>query len=129
MNKIEIKTNSKNELIDITSEVEKIVKSSKIVSGVCVVYCPHTTAGITVNENSDSDVKTDLLSALEKIVPNIKFKHFEGNSDAHLKSLITGNEKTFIVENGSLLLGQWQAIYFSEFDGPRNRTIFVKLLN
>lgn len=74
LNKIEIKTNSKNELIDITSEVEKIVKSSKIVSGVCVVYCPHTTAGITVNENSDSDVKTDLLSALEKIVPNIKFK-------------------------------------------------------
>ncbi len=123
-----VKTSKRNELVNITSRIEKIVSDSKIKSGFCIVYCSHTTAGIIVNENSDPDVVSDLLGALEKMVPNINFKHAEGNSDAHLKSTLVGCEEHFIVENNKLVLGIWQAIYFMEADGPRERSVFVKVL-
>ena len=125
---IKILTRERNELIDITQEVEKVVNISGANSGICVVYTPHTTAGIIINENADPDVKTDLLAALEKMVPKITFKHDEGNSDSHLKSLICGKDKTLIVEKGSLKLGTWDGICFCEFDGPRNRKVYVKIV-
>ncbi|MFA5763268.1 MAG: secondary thiamine-phosphate synthase enzyme YjbQ [archaeon] len=128
MKVIQIKTNKRNELIDITSKIQKIILESKISSGACILYIPHTTAGIIINENADPDVKTDLLAALGAMVPKINFLHGEGNSDSHLKSLICGKEKILIVENNTLVLGTWDGIYFAEFDGPRNRKVFVKLI-
>ena len=125
---IKILTRDRNELIDITEKVEKVVNESGINTGICVVYVPHTTAGIIINENADPDVKTDLLAALDKMVPKIKFLHDEGNSDSHLKSLLCGKEKSLIVEKGSLKIGTWDGIYFAEFDGPRNRNIYVKIV-
>jgi secondary thiamine-phosphate synthase enzyme len=95
----------------------------------CVLYVPHTTAGLIIQENADPAVKEDLLNSLEELVPKINFKHMEGNSDAHLKSTLVGKEKTLIIENNSLLLGTWDGIYFAEFDGPRTRKIFVKLIS
>ncbi len=124
---INIRTNKKNELIDITSKVQEVVNISNVDSGLCVVYVPHTTAGIIINENADPDVQTDLLNSLEEMVPKINFKHIEGNSDAHLKSLICGKDKTMVVENSSLKLGQWDGLFFAEFDGPRERKVFVKI--
>jgi secondary thiamine-phosphate synthase enzyme len=124
---INIRTNKKNELIDITSKVQEVVNISNVGSGLCVVYVPHTTAGIIINENADPDVGTDLLNALEEMVPKIKFKHVEGNSDAHLKSLICGKDKTMVVENSFLKLGQWDGLFFAEFDGPKERKVFVKV--
>ncbi len=126
---INIKTSKRNEMIDITDSVQKLIKDSKIINGICIVYCPHTTAAITINENSDSDVADDLLMGLNKIVDsNWPFKHSEGNSDAHLKSSIIGCEKTIIIENGKTKLGRWQGLFFCEFDGPRNRQIFIKII-
>ena len=124
---IKVKTSCKNELINITSQIEKLVLSSLVKDGICIVYCPHTTAGIIVNENSDPDVATDLLNALENLVPKISFKHKEGNSPAHLKSTLVGVEKSFLIDKGELRLGVWQGIFFAEFDGPRNRTVIVKI--
>jgi len=116
------------ELLNITMKVTEAVNSSKIQSGICIVYCPHTTAGITVNENADPDVVHDILYALEKTFPQrAEFLHMEGNSPAHLKSSYVGCSQTFIIEKGRLLLGTWQGIYFCEFDGPRRRKIFVKV--
>jgi secondary thiamine-phosphate synthase enzyme len=128
MDEINLKSTKRNELIDITSKLQKIVSESKISSGICVIYTPHTTAGIIINENADSDVKKDLLAALEQMVPKINFLHGEGNSDSHLKSLICGKEKTLIIENVSLKLGTWDSIYFMEADGPRVRKVFVKII-
>ena len=125
---IKLESTKRNELIDITAQVEEIVNGSGAMVGICVVYCPHTTAGIIINENADPDVKTDLLDALEKMVPKINFLHAEGNSDAHLKSLICGKEKTMIVEKESLKLGTWDSIYFMEADGPRERKVYVKVI-
>ena len=121
-------TTKRNELIDITSQVQEVVIASGFETGICVVYAPHTTAGVIINENADPDVKTDLLDALEKMIPKINFKHAEGNSDAHLKSLLCGKEKTIIVEKSSLKLGTWDAIYFMEADGPRERKVYVKVV-
>jgi len=125
---ISIETKKRNELIDITAKVEDVVNNSGINTGICLVYVPHTTAGVIINENADPDVKTDLLDALEKMVPKIKFKHEEGNSDAHLKSLICGKEKSMVVEKGSLKIGIWDGLFLAEFDGPRNRKIYVKIV-
>lgn len=121
-------TTKRNELIDITSQVQEVVIASGFETGICVVYAPHTTAGVIINENADPDVKVDLLDALEKMIPKINFKHAEGNSDAHLKSLLCGKEKTIIVEKSSLKLGTWDAIYFMEADGPRERKVYVKVV-
>ncbi len=116
-------------MLNITPQVQSAVSKSKIKNGICVVYCPHTTAGIIVNENADADVAKDLLNAFEAVVPNIKFHHAEGNSDAHFKSVLAGHEKTFAVERGELVLGVWQGIFFAEFDGPRERKIIVKVFS
>jgi len=115
--------------INITQSASKTVEESGITDGVCIVYCPHTTAGITINENADPDVVHDLLLALDKTFPDRpEFRHMEGNSTAHLKASVIGSSVTVIVENGRLVLGTWQDIYFCEFDGPRNRRYFIKVI-
>ncbi|WIF95759.1 secondary thiamine-phosphate synthase enzyme YjbQ [Caminicella sporogenes] len=126
---LNLKTNNHMELIDITSEIENIVKKSGVKNGICTVYIPHTTAGITINENTDPDVKKDMLMELNKIVPlEDNYRHIEGNSAAHIKASIMGFSQTVIIEEGRLLLGTWQGIYFCEFDGPRNRKVYVKII-
>jgi secondary thiamine-phosphate synthase enzyme len=97
-------------------------------SGLCTVFCPHTTAGVTINENADPEVRADLLRALERAVPNEGFLHAEGNSDAHMKSSLVGASSTVIVEGGRLKLGTWQAVFLCEFDGPRRRKVWVQIL-
>ena len=119
----------KEGLYNITSYVRQAVMGSGVSDGIAVVFCPHTTAAITINENADPDVQTDLMFALDKTYPDRpQFLHMEGNSAAHLKSSCVGASETVIIEDGSLLLGTWQGIYFAEFDGPRKRNFLVKVL-
>ena len=114
---------------NITSYVRQAVNESGVSDGIAVVYCQHTTAGITINENADPDVVTDLLYALDKTYPDRpQFRHLEGNSAAHLKASCIGSSVTVIIQDGSLLLGTWQGIYFTEFDGPRSSKFFVKII-
>ena len=114
---------------NITSYVRRALIESRIESGMALVYCPHTTAGITINENADPDVVTDLLYALDKTFPDRpQFRHAEGNSAAHLKSSCIGASVNVIIDDGRLVLGTWQGIYFTEFDGPRTRTFYVKMI-
>lgn len=116
-------------LVDITSEVCEAVSESGVNEGICVVYCPHTTAAVTVNENADPDVKTDFIMGMEKTFPDLStFRHSEGNSDAHLKSSAVGASITLIITAGRPLLGTWQGVYFCEFDGPRTRKFYVKVM-
>ncbi len=125
---MEIETERQNEMIDITSRISLLVRQSGIVSGTVTLFVPHTTAAVTINENHDSDVVRDLLLALDKNFPKHKeFRHTEGNSDAHLKSSVIGAQETVLIENGILILGTWQGIYFCEFDGPRHRKIYVRI--
>lgn len=120
-----IKTNVRNELIDITRNVEELVKN--IAEGVITIFCPHTTAAITINEGADPDVKRDILWKLSELIPeNDSYHHAEGNSDAHLKSSLIGCSEFVIVKDGKLVLGTWQSIYFCEFDGPRSRKVIIK---
>ena len=116
-------TTKKQEFIDLSDKIE-----ARVVNGLCFVYCPHTTAGLTINEGADPDVKSDVLRALDKITPELKFDHIEGNSPAHIKSILTGNSLNILIKNGKLLLGRWQSIFFCEYDGPRNRTIHINFL-
>jgi len=126
--KYNIKTNTRNELIEITDIVQKAVTESRINEGMCYIFAPHTTVGITINENADPSVKRDILYFMNKLIPNNEnFQHMEGNSDTHLKSSIFGCSENIIVEDGRLLLGTWQGIYFCEFDGPRNRKVYIKI--
>ena len=128
MYKISVKTSSRTELVDITSRVEDVVRKAKVEKGICVVFVPHTTAGITINENADPSVKRDLLKELNKIVPfDDNYSHSEGNSAAHIKASIVGASISIIVEDGRLSLGTWQGIYLAEFDGPRSRQAWVKV--
>ena len=116
-------------LILITDRVREAVRASKIKNGIVIVYCPHTTAGMTINENADPDVKADLLLGLDLAFPDRpEFLHAEGNSAAHLKASAVGASVTVVIENGELVLGTWQGIWFCEFDGPRNRRYFVKII-
>ncbi len=116
-------------MIDITRQVNNILKERGIKRGVCYVFIPHTTAAVTINENADPDVVRDILMELDKIVPlSDDYHHYEGNSAAHIKSSMMGFSETILVEEGALLLGTWQGIYFTEFDGPRNRTVYVKII-
>jgi secondary thiamine-phosphate synthase enzyme len=115
-------------MADITGEIQRCVEQSGIESGMAVVFVPHTTAGVTINENADPDVKRDVLFALARAVPNTGFHHGEGNSDAHTKALMTGFSQTLIVSGGRLALGKWQSVYFCEFDGPRNRKVHVEII-
>ncbi|MFC1856269.1 secondary thiamine-phosphate synthase enzyme YjbQ [Thermodesulfobacteriota bacterium] len=128
MNQITVKTKKGIEFIDITEKVQKVVKKSGIRSGICIVYVPHTTSGVTVNESADINVQTDMLRKLDELVPlNDNYSHIEGNSAAHIKSTIVGASQTFIVENGSIILGRWQGIFFCEFDGPRERNVLISV--
>jgi len=129
MEKINIKTNSRVDLIEITDLIQDLISKSKIKDGTCFVFCPHTTAGLTINENADDSVKKDIISALNKLVPErAGYAHAEGNSDSHIKSSIFGSSLTIFVENNQLLLGGWQGIYFCESDGARSREAWVKII-
>ena len=127
---INLKTTGRNQFIDITRQVESVVLQSGVKSGICVVYAPHTTAAVTINENADPTVREDIIAVLDKLVPWREpfYKHAEGNSAAHVKSSLVGCSVTVIVQNGRILLGTWQGIYFCEFDGPRTRRVFVKVI-
>ncbi|MBN2810733.1 secondary thiamine-phosphate synthase enzyme YjbQ [Treponema zuelzerae] len=115
-------------MTNLTNQVYEAVRESGIQDGFCIVYCPHTTAGITINENADPDVVHDVLLGLSRAFPDTgDFLHAEGNSAAHLKSSCIGSSVTLLVQNGELLMGRWQGVYFCEFDGPRKRTFFVKV--
>ncbi len=125
---IHVKTRSRTEFVDITSDVKGIVKDSGVKSGVCIIYVPHTTAGVTINEGADPAVVKDILSTLNNLFPQDPgYLHMEGNSDAHIKTSLMGPSQTVIIENGKLLLGTWQAIFFCEFDGARSRKVIVKI--
>lgn len=129
MKKIVIQTRSKTELLDITGRVEEALGENQVKEGICVIFVPHTTAALTVNENADPSVKEDILSELNKLVPlNGRYRHAEGNAAAHIKSSIVGCSKSIIIENGNLSLGTWQGIFFCEFDGPRKREVWVKII-
>ena len=119
----------RNNWIEVTGNVRDLVRESGVRNGLCVVYCPHTTAGITINENADPDVVRDLIFALEKTYPDrAEFRHSEGNSAAHLKASVIGSSATVIIRDGRLLLGTWQSVYFCEFDGPRTRRFYIEIL-
>lgn len=126
---ISIKTNKRCEFKDITSLVSKSVKESGVTSGIVIVQSPHTTAAITINENADPDVQSDMIMKVSKFIDehDKDFKHYEGNSDSHIKSSLYGASEIIIIEKGELLLGRWQGIYFCEFDGPRERNFNIKI--
>jgi secondary thiamine-phosphate synthase enzyme len=129
MKTIHVKTQAKEEFINITHEVQSAVRNSGTKNGVCIVFIPHTTAGITINENADPDVKNDLLTGLKEMASDsLPWRHSEGNSPAHVKASLLGSSVHIIVEGGDLQLGTWQGVYFCEFDGPRQRSIFIEIL-
>jgi secondary thiamine-phosphate synthase enzyme len=126
---LRVKTNSRTELVDITLPLQRLVAESGVRSGICYLYVPHTTSAVTINENSDPNVGRDILKELNKVIPfDDDYGHSEGNSDAHIKSSIIGVSKTLLVEEGRLVLGTWQAVFFCEFDGPRQRSLMVKVV-
>jgi secondary thiamine-phosphate synthase enzyme len=128
MKEISVTTGSRIEMLDITSQVRSAISKSGTQEGVCTVYCPHTTAAITINENADPDVTADIMQKLNKMIPlHENYRHLEGNSDAHIKSSFIGNSAQIIVSEGRLQLGTWQGIYFCEFDGPRSRHVWVSI--
>jgi len=130
MKTLEIQTQSREELIDITSNIEQVVDASGIAKGICCVYIPHTTAGVTINENADPSVKRDILMAMRKMTPDTwGYTHAEGNSPAHVKSSLVGPSLSLIIDNGKLALGTWQGVIFCEFDGPRRRKFFIQLIS
>ena len=123
-----LSTPAQTAFLDITAEVQRVVKGSSVTTGTCFVFVPHTTAAVTINENADPSVRKDIIAALDRIVPeNASYRHAEGNSPAHVKTSLIGNFETILVKRGSLLLGVWQGIYFCEFDGPRQRRVIVKI--
>jgi secondary thiamine-phosphate synthase enzyme len=127
---IAIKTNKREEIIDITNRIQDIINESEIDTGCCILFVEHTTAGITINENADPAVKKDILKILDKMIPlRAGYEHAEGNSAAHAKSILTGFSETIFIENKQLILGTWQGIYFCEFDGPRKRKLMVKIVS
>ncbi|HWR31254.1 MAG TPA: secondary thiamine-phosphate synthase enzyme YjbQ [Negativicutes bacterium] len=116
------------DFVDITGQVRQIVEAGKIKNGLCQIFVPHTTAGVTINENADPDVVTDMLAALKRMVPDLPYRHGEGNSPAHVKSTLVGCSMTIPIVDGRLCLGTWQGIYFCEFDGPRTRQVWVQVI-
>lgn len=125
-----IQTSQRDEMIEVTHDVQQVVDELKVREGMVVVYCPHTTAGITINENADPDVKRDMIRRFNEVYPwhHELDRHMEGNTAAHMKASTVGASQHIIVTNGELLLGTWQGIYFFEFDGPRRRTYYVKVM-
>ncbi len=127
MDYISVKTGKRQELKDITAEIEQYLSTNSLTGGLLIIYCPHTTAGITINEGADPAVAGDILAALEKLVPyKGDYRHAEGNSDAHIKTSLMGPSVQVIVEEGRPMLGTWQKIFFAEFDGPRSRKVWLK---
>ena len=126
---LSVKTSTRTELIDITSQIAKQVKKSGIRDGLCMLYVPHTTGAVTINESADTSVRGDIMMVLNQIVPwEANYKHLEGNSPAHVKATLVGASELLAIENGALVLGTWQGIFFCEFDGPRTRKIHVRIL-
>jgi len=129
MKTISLQTPRREAWIDVTGEIERVVGESGVREGMCLVFCPHTTAAVTVNENADPDVPADVRDALARLIPaGAKFRHAEGNSDAHAKSSLVGCSCLLPVSAGRLVLGRWQAVFFCEFDGPRTRQVWVQVL-
>lgn len=125
----EVSTSSRSEMVDITGRVREVVRGAGIPDGLCVVYIPHTTAGVTINENADPAVVVDILEYLEKLVPRRGgYRHREGNADAHIKASMMGFSQTLLLEGGDIVLGTWQGIFLCEFDGPRRRRVRVKVI-
>ncbi|HBT39877.1 MAG: hypothetical protein XD58_0715 [Thermotoga sp. 50_1627] len=129
MKNFSVRTKQRIEMVDVTEQVQQIVRESGVRSGVCLVFVPHTTAAITINEGADSSVRLDITETLSELVPfGASYHHLEGNSDAHIKASLIGPSVTIPVENGRLALGTWQRVFFCEFDGPRARQIFVQIV-
>lgn len=129
MKTLHIKTGKRTQFVDITQAVKGAVRDSGVSDGVCYVYVPHTTAGVAINEHADPDVARDVEGIFDRLVPhNGQYRHSEGNTDSHMKAILTGTSQMILVENGSLALGTWQGIFLCEFDGPRQRTVFVKVV-
>lgn len=126
-----VRTHARNEIVDVTPRIGEVVKEKNVREGMVVAFVPHTTAAITINENADPDVKSDMLEKLSKLVPKHEtyYQHGEGNSDSHVKTAMVGNSVTVLVENGKLVLGTWQGVYFCEFDGPRQRELLIKVVS
>src|SRR5208283_4889688 len=130
MQSIRVKTNRRTQMVDITLEVQRVVTALRVRVGTCFLYVPHTTAGILINEHADPDVASDAESALDRLVPAAAhYRHAEGNSDSHVKTMLVGTSQFVFVEDGKLALGRWQGIFFAEFDGPRERQIYIKVLS
>lgn len=126
---INVRSKQRNEFIDITDKIHEVIKETGIVSGICYIYVPHTTAGVTINEGADPSVQRDIQNTLSRLVPyEMNYSHREGNADAHIKSSIVGASQFVIIDEGRLVLGTWQAVYFCEFDGPRHRRVALKLV-
>ncbi len=124
-----LSTDRRSQMLEITSEVQRVVAESGVREGIAVIYCPHTTAGLTINEDADPSVQMDILETLERLVPwRAGYRHMEGNAAAHVKSSLVGHSLTVLVGGGQLLLGRWQGIFFCEFDGPRSRRVLVRVL-
>jgi secondary thiamine-phosphate synthase enzyme len=129
MEMLRVKTQRRTQLVDVTGLVERAVKASGVASGVCHLYVPHTTAGVTINEHADPDVATDLEGVFERLVPQSgAYRHNEGNTDAHAKATLAGASQVIFVEDGRLALGRWQGVFLCEFDGPRERRMYVKVV-
>jgi secondary thiamine-phosphate synthase enzyme len=129
METLEVKTARRTQFVDVTDRVRRAVAKMGVLSGVCYVYVPHTTAGVIINEHFDPDVATDLEGVFDRVVPRAgAYRHAEGNSDSHAKAVLTGASQMIFVEDGKLVLGQWQGVFFCEFDGPRERKLWVKIL-
>lgn len=127
---VSVKTTARVELVDVTHLVQQEVEKAGVKDGLCVVYVPHTTSGITINEGADPAVCSDVIKKLKQLVPpHDGYRHMEGNSDSHIKASIMGSSVTVLVEGGRLVLGTWQKIFYCEFDGPRSRKVFVKMVN
>ena len=125
---LEIETTSHTEMIDITAEIAATISKNNVKSGVCTIFVPHTTAGVTLNENADPSVRKDFINVFEKLIPKYeRYSHAEGNAPAHIKSSIFGSSLNIIIEDGKPVLGTWQGIFFCEFDGPRNRKIYLQI--
>ena len=124
-----VKTRETTELIDITSDINRLVQKSGVDQGLCMLYVPHTTAAVTINESADPSVKSDMLMILNQIIPwEAKYRHLEGNSAAHIKTTLVGSSELIAIENQQLVLGTWQGIFFCEFDGPRSRKLYVRIM-
>ncbi len=129
MKSLSIKTNRRTQFIDITREVEHALRESDVKSGFCYVYVPHTTAGVAINEHADPDVASDVEGIFDRLIPHKgPYQHAEGNTDSHMKAILTGSSQMVLIENGSLVVGTWQGIFLCEFDGPRQRTVLLKIV-